>query len=88
MLDQSCDIESSKLAELREQILISLIKYLRDTRKADADILGDRTLRDVLDNLVNRLESSFYTSIDSGSECSGAKSAYTLMKDPTSAQVF
>ena len=63
MRDQSCDLESSKLIELREQILVSLVKYLRDTRKADADILEDRTLREVLDTLVNELETSFYLSI-------------------------
>tara|TARA_B100000900_G_scaffold410583_1_gene428635 strand:- start:469 stop:1368 length:900 start_codon:yes stop_codon:yes gene_type:complete len=87
MLDQNCDIESSKLVELREQILIALVKHLRDTRKADADILEERTLRDILDTLVNQLESSFYTSIDPSSECNGAKTAYTSMKD-SSSQVF
>jgi hypothetical protein len=88
MLDQSCDIESAKLATLREGILISLIKYLRDSRKADADILEDRTLRDVLGGLVNKLENSFYLSINSSSECAGAKNAIILMEDSSSFQVF
>ena len=33
MRDQSCDIESSKLIELREQILVSLVKYLKTQEK-------------------------------------------------------
>jgi len=88
MLDQSCDIESAKLAQLREQILISLVKYLRDSRKADADILEDRTFRDTLGGFVNKLEDSLYLSINSSSECAGAKNAIILMEDSSSPQVF
>ena len=88
MINQNCDIAPSKITALKDSILVNLIAYLRDTRKADADIIEDDSLRDALRSLIQSLESKVYLSINSSNECSGAKDAFTLMSDSKTSREF
>lgn len=88
MPNSNFDMEATQLAEIRNSILVNLIKHLRDTRKADADILEDNNLKAALDSLVQSLESKVYLSLSPNSVNEGAGNAFVQINDPKQVQGF